>query len=61
MALNDLALVEDNQNRIEESRAHYKEALSLLRKLSQGDKRYVGNVARVEASLQQLNERDHSQ
>jgi len=61
MALNDLAFVEADQTRIEESRAHYQEALSLVRKLSQGDNRYAGDVARVEASLRQLNNRDHSQ
>ncbi len=61
MALTDLALVEADQNRIEESRAHYQEALSLLQKLSQADARYAGDAARVEASLQQLNNRGHSQ
>jgi tetratricopeptide (TPR) repeat protein len=60
MALTELALVESSQNRIEESRAHYQEALSLLQKLSQTDARYAGDVARVEASLQELNQRNNS-
>jgi tetratricopeptide (TPR) repeat protein len=60
MALNDLAFVESRQNRIEESRAHYQEALSLLQKLSQADARYAGDAARVEASLQELNQRNNS-
>ena len=52
--LANLGTVEGRQNRIEESRAHYQEALSLLRKLSHGDKKYAGDVANVEASLEQL-------
>jgi tetratricopeptide (TPR) repeat protein len=60
MALNELALVESEQNQTGESRAHYEEALSLFRNLSQGDNRYAGDVARVEASLQQLNQRSNS-
>lgn len=55
MTLNDLAFLEASQNRTEESRAHYEEALSILSKLSQSDKRYAGDMARVEASLQHLN------
>jgi hypothetical protein len=60
MALTELAFVESSQNRIEESRTHYEEALSLLRKLSQADARYAGDAARVEASLQELNRRNSS-
>ncbi|MFZ0314733.1 MAG: tetratricopeptide repeat protein [Candidatus Korobacteraceae bacterium] len=60
MALNDLAFVESQQNRIEPARAHYEEALSLLRSLAQSDNRYGGDVARVEASLQQLNQKSKS-
>ena len=59
--LANLGTVEGLQNRIEESRAHYQEALSLLVKLSQGDKKYVGDVANVEASLQELDRKAHSQ
>jgi len=55
MTLNDVAFVEASQNRMGESRAHYEEALSILSKLSQSDKRYAGDMARVEASLQHLN------
>ena len=32
-----MGISDGSQNRIEESRAHYPEALSLFRKLSQGD------------------------
>ncbi len=59
MALNELALVEGEQNRSGESRGHYEEALSLFRNLSQSDNRYAGDVARVEASLQQLNQKSN--
>jgi protein O-mannosyl-transferase len=60
-ALNNLGFLDRNQNRIEESRAHYQEALSLLRKLVQGDSKYAGDVARVDASLQELDREGHSQ
>jgi tetratricopeptide (TPR) repeat protein len=59
--LNNLGFLDRNQNRIEESRAHYSEALSLFRKLAQGDNKYAGEVARVEASLQELDKKVHSQ
>ena len=52
--LANLGTVEGRDSRIESSRAHYQEALSLLRKLSQGDNKYAGDVANVEASLEQL-------
>jgi tetratricopeptide (TPR) repeat protein len=53
--LNNLALAEESQKRIEEARAHYKEDLSLFRELFEGDPdRYAGDVARVEASLEEL-------
>jgi tetratricopeptide (TPR) repeat protein len=52
--LNTLGFLDRNQNRIEESRAHYQEALNLFRKLAQGDSKYAGDVARVEASLEEL-------
>jgi hypothetical protein len=54
MTLNNLGRVDQLQNRIEDSRAHYQEALSILLKLSQTDSRYAGAVASVQASLQQL-------
>jgi hypothetical protein len=47
--------VEGMQNRFEESRTHYQEALALLRKLAQGDSRYAGAVAEVQNYLDQLN------
>jgi protein O-mannosyl-transferase len=52
--LSNLGVLDRNQHQIEESRAHYQEALSLFRKLSQGDIKYAGDVARVEAGLEEL-------
>ena len=60
MTLNNLGKVDQLQNRIGESRAHYQEALSLLRRLVQGDRKYAGGVARVEASLKELDEKSPS-
>jgi tetratricopeptide (TPR) repeat protein len=54
MTLDSLARVDRLQNRIAESRAYYEEALSLLKRLSQSDGRYMGPVAKVEASLGEL-------
>jgi hypothetical protein len=55
--LNNLGFVDGLQQRIDESRAHYQEALGLFSRLSQDDRRYAGNVARIEASLRQLDAR----
>ncbi len=52
--LNNLGLLDRNQKRIEASRAHYNEALDLYRKLLQRDSKYAGDVARVEAALEEL-------
>ncbi len=53
--LNNLGFLDRNQNRIEESRAHYTEAMALYRELAQGDAgRYAADIARVKASLDQL-------
>ena len=61
MTLNNLGRVDRLQNRIEESRAHQMEALTIYRMLAQGDPaRYAANLARVEASLQELEENAHS-
>jgi tetratricopeptide (TPR) repeat protein len=54
MTLTNLGRVDRFQNRSEEARSHYQEALMLLRRLSQVDRRYAGDVARVEASLREL-------
>ena len=60
--LNNLALVDESQNRIEESRAYFQEDLSLFRNLFQDDpSKYAGDVARVEASLEELEEKAPSQ
>ncbi len=61
MTLDNLGNVDRLQGRIGESRARYEEALGLLRKLSQGDNRYMGEAARVEASLGELDKRALSQ
>lgn len=46
----------------EESRVHYMEAAAIYRKLAQGDPaRYADYIAAVEASLQRLEEKAHSQ
>ena len=58
--LNNLGFLDRNQNRIEESRAHYSEALSLFRQLFQEDRKYAGDVARVEASLEELGKQAQS-
>jgi len=57
MTLNNLGKVDQLQNRVGESRAHYQEALSLFRKLVQVDSKYAVDVARVEASLEKLDEK----
>ena len=59
--LNNLAFLYENQNRIEESRADYNEALSLYRKLLRAEPdRYAVDVARVEASLKELERKSGS-
>jgi tetratricopeptide (TPR) repeat protein len=56
--LNNLGFLDRNQNRIEESRAHYMEAMTIYRELAQGDStRFAGDIARVEASLKELEEK----
>jgi hypothetical protein len=53
--LNMMGISDGSQNRIEEARAHYAEALSLFRKLSQADpSKYGSEVATVELRLKQL-------
>jgi tetratricopeptide (TPR) repeat protein len=61
MTLNNLGRVDRLQNRIEDSRAHYQEALRLLLKLSEGDHRYAGAVASVQASLEELEKKTSNQ
>jgi len=59
--LNNLALVDEGQNRIEDARTHLREDLSLFRKLYQDDPgKYAVDVARVEASLEELEKRSPS-
>ncbi len=53
--LNNVAFLDRNQNRIEESRTYYQEALTIYQELAQQDpNRYEGDLARVEASLAEL-------
>ncbi len=54
MTLSNLGRVDRLQNRADEARAHYREALSLLQELSLRDPRYDGDMARVQASLEEL-------
>ena len=60
MVLYSLGRVNQFESRIEDSRADYQEALSLFRGLAQSDHRYAGEVARVEASLQELEKKTPS-
>ena len=60
--LNNLGVLDRNQKRFEESRVHYQEALSLFRKLAQGDpSKYARDIARVETSLEALDVKAPSQ
>jgi protein O-mannosyl-transferase len=53
--LNNLALADERQNRMDDARAHLSEDLTIYRELAQGDSdRYSGDVARVEAGLEEL-------
>jgi tetratricopeptide (TPR) repeat protein len=54
MTLGNLGKVNQLQGRIEESRDNYEEAYNLLQKLMQGNSAYAGEMARIEASLQDL-------
>ena len=60
-SLNNLALVDESQNRIGEARDHYTEAVTIYRELAESDAdRYAGDVARVDASLQELDKKGRS-
>jgi hypothetical protein len=53
--LNNLALLDESQNRVEEARAHYQEDLRVYRELFQNNsEKYAGDVARVEMRLVDL-------
>jgi tetratricopeptide (TPR) repeat protein len=59
--LNNLAFLYQNQGRLEESRADYQEALGVYQKLYRADPNgYANDVARVEASLRDLEKRGRS-
>jgi protein O-mannosyl-transferase len=60
-SLDNLGSVDRSLNRIELSRADYQEALIVLQRLVQVDNRYAGDVARVEASLDELAKKEPSQ
>jgi hypothetical protein len=54
-ALNNLAFVDRLQVRLEQSRVNYTEAMTIYRKLAQGNSdRYANDLARVEAGLAEL-------
>jgi protein O-mannosyl-transferase len=59
MALNNLGNLDTAQNRMDEARQHYEEALKTYRQLVQQhpEARYVGDAARIEANLRELDER----
>ena len=60
--LNNLGFLDANEDRVEASRAHYTEALSIYQELAQGDPgRYTGDISRVQASLDELQQKAHSQ
>ena len=50
-----------NSNGLDDTRGCYQEALSIFVKLSHGDNKYAGAVARVEASLQEVDQKGHCQ
>ncbi len=52
--LNNIGVLASKEARFDESRACYREALSLFQKLALGDPRYDGDVARVEARVEEL-------
>ncbi|MFZ3264590.1 MAG: tetratricopeptide repeat protein [Terriglobales bacterium] len=57
MTLSNIARADRLQDRLDDAREHYQEALSLLQGLSQRDRRYDGDVARIQASLEELRKR----
>ena len=54
MTLSNLGKVDRMENRIQDARGHYREALAVLQKLAQQDGRYAGGAASVEATLREL-------
>jgi hypothetical protein len=61
MTLDSLGREDQLQSRIDESRIHYTEAMTIYQTLSRGDPaRYSGYVSRVEASLRELEEKSQS-
>ncbi|MGA2967379.1 MAG: tetratricopeptide repeat protein [Terriglobales bacterium] len=60
--LNNLGFLDRIQNRDEESRAHYTEAMTIYRELAHGNSgRYAHDIARVQASLEELGKKAPSQ
>jgi len=60
MTLTSLGRVDRLQNRIDESRQHYQEALRVFHELQQSDRRFAGDAASVEGSLNELERQSHS-
>jgi hypothetical protein len=62
MTLTNLGRVEQLQNRVDDARAHYEEAYTLLQKLSQGNTAaYARQIAQVENSLAELKQQSRAQ
>ncbi len=59
IALDNLGSLDAAQNRTDEGRQHYEEALKIYRQLAlqHPDARYAGNMAKVDASLRELDKR----
>ncbi len=55
--LSVLGSIDENQNQIEKARADYEEELTVLKKLPARDRRYAGELSRVEATLQELDKK----
>lgn len=52
--MSNLGFVEKHENHFDQSRAHYREALTLCRQLLQTNSKYAGDVARLEVNLEEL-------
>ncbi len=59
--LEQIGSLDKNRGRMEDARAHYQEALAIFQTLYEGDPRFAGDVARVEASLHKLGKKGRSQ
>lgn len=60
MTLSNLGRVNRLQGRLDQARAHYEEAYTLMQKLVQENGAYSGDMARIEASLEELKQLSNS-